>query len=388
MNKKNELIIPKQNPIEQPKANRSVIRETAMKHGPGSELHNLIPAFLSSQGCGCKNFAAKMNMWGPDGCEKNKKDIVDHLVKQSKKRAMFSWMPESATKKVAEKLVDTAIKRARGRSQDPNTKWFCAVTTAPRQISTLRTSLDSMKIAGFEPFIFAEPGSDIPVDYSEAVILHRKRLGVWHNWLFSLRYAIDNTDANIIMTVQDDTLFHPDSKEFIENILWPHDQVGFISLYTPKHYNTKPRSKNERPAGINKIITKSLWGACALVWPRKVAEEMLKQPLIKSWIGASTKTKNSSIMQKRRENPALVQNSDTAIGKLMNRMKRTMWFADPSPVRHIAPVSSDNVNHGGNDGRRNCGRCAKWSEPLADQIPLLTNGKELPPRVDYDNIII
>ena len=364
--------------------------EERLGEGVGTELFKIIPKILEKSSCSCKSYAKKMNVWGPATCQRNREVIVQHLVSRSKERPMFGWMPESATRAVANKLLSTAIHRAlvKETPEHADNKWFCAVTTAPRKIQSVQTCLDSMSIAGFRPFVFAEPGNyDISPEYKESIIMHKKRLGVWHNWLFSLRYALENSDANIIMTVQDDSLFHPDSKQFTQNILWPHESVGFVSLYTPAHYNKKPHMKTaKRPCGINRIWTRSMWGACALVWPRKVVEEMLEQPLIKTWIGAPTKTKNSKVMQKRKANPHMVQNSDTAIGKLMNRMDRSMWFMDPSPVNHFSTTSA--ASHGGNGGNRNCGRCAEWSKSLVDQIPLLTNGKELPPKVTYKEIVI
>lgn len=362
--------------------------EKKLGKGVGTELYKMIPKLLDKSSCACKSYAKKMNVWGPAMCEKNREVIVGHLTAQAKERPIFSWVPASATTTVANKLLSTAIKRAIAKEtpEDVDLKWFCAVTTAPRKTSTLQTCLESMEVAGFQPFVFAEPGNyNLPPEFSHSLVMHKKRLGVWHNWLFSLRYALENSDANIIMTVQDDSLFHPDSRQFTESILWPHDRVGFVSLYTPAHYNKKPNFKTvKRPCGINRIYTRSMWGACALVWPRKVVEEMLEQPLIKTWIGAPTKTRNSKVMQRRAANPHLVQNSDTAIGKLMNRMDRSMWFMDPSPVNHFATTST--AQHGGNGGNRNCGRCAKWSESLFDQIPLLTNGKELPTKVSYKEI--
>jgi hypothetical protein len=43
-----------------------------------------------------------------------------------------------------------------------------------------------------------------------------------------------------------------------------------------------------------------------------------------NWLGAPTRSRSKSVMDKRRADPTLVQNSDTAIGKIMNRMKRSM----------------------------------------------------------------
>jgi hypothetical protein len=364
--------------------------EQRLGAGVGTELHKLIPGFLEQEGCKCKSFAKKMNIWGPDSCEKNRKHIVQHMVNESKDRALLSWVPDSATRLVANKLLSTAISRTENQHTDPNNKWFCALTTAPRPASTLKACVESLQVAGFEPFIFAEPNSTLLGEELGPFVIHNKeKRGVWFNWLASIEYALENSDANIIMTVQDDSLFHPDSKTFLEeHVLWPDSLTGFVSLYTPKHYNKKPNKKTAlRPTGVNRIITRSMWGACALVWPRKVLEALIEHKTCKQWMGAPTKTKTywEKVKEKRRNEPWRVQNSDTAIGKLMNHMSRTMWFCDPSPVQHFAQTSA--INHGDNKGRRNCGRCANWSESLADQIPLQTNGNSLD-RFTYDEILI
>ena len=362
--------------------------EDRLGEGVGTELHKMIPAFLEKKGCNCKSFALKMNVWGPDGCEKNRTAIINRLVQESKQRDIFGWLPESATAMVANKLLTTAIKRARQKGDDSKDKWFCAVTTAPRQIPTVQTCLESLVVAGFNPFVFAEPGSQpLSHEFKPFLIQNKKRKGVWHNFLFSVKYALENSNAETIITVQDDSLFHPDCKSFLEDhVLWPDERVGFVSLYTPKHYSKKPNKKTMmRPFGVNRIITKSMWGACGLVWPRKVLEEMLELDNCVNWLGARTKSKDlwQRKQLERRKNPEQIQNSDTAIGKLMNQMGRTMWFCAPSPVQHFATTSA--INHGGNKGRRNCGRCALWTQPLVDQIPLQTNGEPLN-KFSYDQI--
>ena len=178
------------------------------------------------------------------------------------------------------------------------------------------------------------------------------------------------------MTVQDDSLFHPDCKTFSEKILWPQEDCGFVSLYTPKHYSFVPKFKTKkRDVGINRVWTKSLWGACALIWPREVLQAVMEHKVTKTWLGAPTKSRSKSVMDKRRADPTLVQNSDTALGKIMNQMKRSMFFVDPSAVEHISQWSV--VGHGDNKGRRNCIRCAKWAEPLEDQVPINFNPVEI-----------
>lgn len=241
--------------------------------------------------------------------------------------------------------------------------WLVAVTTAPRECCTLNECVESLRVCGWEPVVFAEPGS---TETDAETFENPSRLGVWHNWLHSAKWAIENTKASLIMTVQDDSLFHPDSKAFVESVLWPCKQTGFVSLYTPKHYSI---NKNVlRNAGVNRIRTRSLWGACALVWPREVLERVIEHPTAKKWSGARPRSGNKAVIQRRLDNPHTIANSDTAIGKILNAMRRTMWFVDPSPVQHIARYSS--ISHGDNSGRRNAWRIADHKKSLVDQVPV------------------
>lgn len=255
-------------------------------------------------------------------------------------------------------------------------KWYVAVTTAPRKECTLEKCILSLRNSGWEPTIFAEPGSTL----TDALTVHNnKKLGVWFNFLNSVRVALES-DADVIMTVQDDSLFHPDSKSFTESILWPSTDCGFVSLYTPKHYTLYDsrvkallRKRNQlvgdtREPGVNKIYTQSLWGACALVWPRTVLERLLTHHITKKWVGAHPKSGNPAFQRERMKNPDTIANSDTAIGTILNAIGKSMWFLDPSPVQHIARYSTI-PNHGDNSGRRNAYRVADHSIPLADQIP-------------------
>lgn len=355
--------------------------------GAGSELHKMIPKFLESKTCSCKDWAKKMNIWGPDKCEEYRVKIVDKLVEESKKRSIFGWVPEAATRAVANNLLSTAIKRARKE----NNNWAVVVTTAPRKEPTVSVCLDSLLIAGWNAKIFAEPSGDYPFlnsAYKDNLIMHKEKRGVWWNWVESCKWALENTTAENIMTVQDDSLFHPDSKSWVENFLWPDENTGFVSLYTPKHYSVRGhlKSKPLRPLGLNRITTKSLWGACALIFPRCVLEEMMNDPFIEDWRGARLKTKSAweGKKKERGKNPHMIANSDTAIGKMMNKMGKTMWFMDPSPVQHIAEHSA--MGHGGNKGRRNCGRCAKYSLPLEDQVPFHIQGIEPENVIDYKSL--
>jgi hypothetical protein len=166
------------------------------------------------------------------------------------------------------------------------------------------------------------------------------------------------------MTVQDDSLFHPDCKLFVDALKWPPN-CGFVSLYTPKHYSIR-KSGQFRRKGVNRIVTKSLWGACALLWEREVLAQVLDTPTCKYWLGAKPKSGAKSVIEHRKHNPHLIANSDTAIGKAVNRLGLWMYFVDPSPVHHISRYST--ISHGDNSGRRNCCRCADFEKPLFPQV--------------------
>lgn len=331
--------------------------------GPGTELTKIIPNFFSSTGCGCNAYAAKMDRWGVEGCRKKFDKIVDHLVSQSKKHKLTRHLG-LVNRIVARQWVTQAIRNAESAIavRPSNGDWFVAVTTAPRKHCTLIECVNSVRSAGWEPHIFAEPGS---TQTDARTTCNNERLGVWHNWLNACRYALE-TDAKLILTIQDDSLFHPETRLFTESILWPSRDCGFISLYTPKHY-TLAKRKTPRSAGVNRVATSCLWGACALVWDRRVLSAVIEHPIAKSWIGVGSRSGNPEVLERRRREPHLIANSDTAIGKIVNKLRRSMWFVDPSPVSHIATHST--IGHGGNSGRRNCWRCASPSVPLFEQVP-------------------
>jgi hypothetical protein len=259
---------------------------------------------------------------------------------------------------------DTRINLKRARSSvsryKPSTiDWFVAITTAPRKACTLTQCVDSVRKAGWEPMVFAEPGA---TETDAKTITNSERLGVWNNWLSVARYALENTNANTIMTVQDDSSFHPDSRSFAESILWPEKGCGYLSLYTPSHYS----SRLGHAPGVFRIRTGNMWGACALIFSRESLETILSHKLASSWVGVHPKRNAAEVMARRRSNPSLIANSDTAIGRIVTSLGLPTYYVSPSPVEHIAAHST--ISHGGNTGRRNCYRCADHGRPLAGQV--------------------
>lgn len=254
------------------------------------------------------------------------------------------------------------------KANTKDSKWFVAVTSAPRRDSTLHACVASLRACGWEPIVFAEPGTPIVSDDIE-YIWNKNRYGVWYNWLNACKTAL-KSGAQFIMTVQDDAYFHPDSKTYAESILWPDPRAGFLSLYTPSHYaSANPQRQTVERLGVFPVVTKALWGACALIWDPVVLSEVINHKIAKNWKGVppSDVRQRKAVMQEREQNRWKIQNSDSAIGMILNAMGKSMWFVSPSPVRHIAEHSS--IGHGGNAGKRNCGLCADLHRPLKDQVP-------------------
>lgn len=363
---------------------RTLLGVPELASGPGTELKRLISWFWSpKKRCSrCSDRIRKMNKWGPSVCRKRRWLIIQWLRQSAEKNGLpFSEFAAGALVDLAianadKKARKSIIKRMHSRN---DARWAVAVTTAPRTEPTLEACIDSLRICGWEPIVFAEPESISMVDVH--TVWNEQKKGTWHNWLQSSRWCLENTPADWIMTVQDDSLFHPECKKFAESVMWPSEDAGFVSLYTPKHYTIR-KDNTVRPVGVNRIVTRSLWGACALIWPREVLQAVINHPVAIGWLGAAPKKVVSvngvkhkrlrceiqAIYNKRREDPSMVVNSDTAIGKILNAMHRTMWFVDPSPVQHIARYSS--IGHGGNDGRRNAWRIADHDKSLFEQIPI------------------
>jgi hypothetical protein len=84
---------------------------TTTTGGPGTELKRLLGSFgiqSKEKGCGCRSMQKKMDK--PGWVVSHKKEIIDHLAAEAKKRRL------PFIRLAAEKLVDLAIRRAKKNS--------------------------------------------------------------------------------------------------------------------------------------------------------------------------------------------------------------------------------------------------------------------------------
>lgn len=351
-------------------------KEQIVVGGPGTELKKLISWFpipkARKDKCGrCKSLELKMNAWGPSKCEAKRTYIRRKLIINAKRMGVPS------SEFILDMLITRAICNVRPVLKpviQHDKRWSVAVTTAPRKDCNLLQCIESIRRCGWEPVVFAEPGST-PTDC--VTFWNETRKGVWHNWRAASEWCLAQ-QTEFVMTVQDDSIFHPDTRDFANKILWPPvGSVGYVSFYTPQHYQ-QWQDGRQRPFGVYPVNTNSVWGAMALTFPPAVLRQLLDHPRALSWLGAkpSWRTGESkeqyqaryeAMKETRIREPWLIQNSDTAIGIILRKfLKKKLVYISPSPVDHCSKYSS--IGHGGNAGKRNAIYIADPARPLYPQV--------------------
>lgn len=323
--------------------------------GLGTAISNRIPSLFKTSTCGCSDKILRLNKAGYHWGLNHQDEIIQMLVAATRKHPLTKYIA-SLTRPFIEHIVDASLQEEQTCNQERlatqfKNDWFVGITTAPRSNPTLMDCIYSIRETGWEPTIFAEPGS-LATDC--ATVWNEDKLGVWRNWVSMVRYGL-STEAKYFVLFQDDIILHPNTKGYVESL----PNIEFLGLYTSRKYGYK------RPPGIHRIRTRSLWGVCAVVYSRELLQKIVNHPLIEKWKGAPPRRNKEQFYRKRTKDPSLIANSDTAIGKIMNRLKRPMYFVNPSPARHIATVSS--INHGGNGRFRNCNPCANYHLSLKRQ---------------------
>lgn len=226
----------------------------------------------------------------------------------------------------------------------------CGVTTAPRIPPVLHHSLRSIINAGFEPTIFAEPGSPLP-DANIPVVQNQERLGCFRNWVYTA-YSLLSRETDYVAIFQDDIDLSPHALPIAFRLLnnpeayikrYAH-QLGAVSFYTPSHYFPGHKGWHLQPAG-------NLWGALGFLFPREVLVRILNTVAIRSWEeNRLQRMAESSNQRGYRPQPCDVSNLDTAIGFALKELSLQCAYYRPSLGWHCAPVSS--IKRGSNEGRR------------------------------------
>ena len=234
------------------------------------------------------------------------------------------------------------------------------VTTAPRIECHLEDTLQSISDCGWTPTVFAEPGSS-KTKYN--TLTWEKRQGLWNNWRAAAQWGIDQ-NTKYIMTVQDDCLFHPETKSILDR-LPDLPNMGYLSLYAPSHYQ---EDQNGNPIkGLYTVAVTSAWGALALIFERDILIKVLNDDRAKNWIGIKPPNAPATWRKDQQDHPERIKNSDYIIGSIITyTLAKYLYYLSPSPCFHSARYSS--VGHSGNGGKRNAKYLANHSQPLFPQI--------------------
>jgi len=330
--------------------------------GTGDHLHRLIQTFTRQQptdDCGCASLVRKMNDWGPDKCWRRREEIVDHMLQEARKRKLTKW---PGSRQGATLLLRWAVARTRKdakiltedcpEGKQPlsvkvtamhRIKIAVAITTAPREGEfLLERCVKSLLDTGFNrPLIFAEPDSPTTpfIDASADTIHRSKRYGEWHNWWRAIKETLERRpDADAIMTVQDDIFFCRNVREWLDHILWPSAECGVVHVYTSRKYGrSQPRGLSRLPVNL----TLDMAGACALVFPRHVAQKLVNHAILEGWRGHTRETITE---------PSRMEGVDTYVGLALYDLRHEVWVHNPSLAEHDSVYST--LGHGAPVGNR------------------------------------
>lgn len=201
------------------------------------------------------------------------------------------------------------------------------IITAPRVLPTIKRSLTSLRNAGFrdDVQIYAEPGSDVPVDNKVHIHLNAYRKGNFKNWVHALESLIPSGEE-WLMVCEDDIAWATSAADILEYDLSKFDRQGLagaISLYCPirmskvlerDYANGRPLSYGWYGARIGR----STWGAQCLVFHRDWARKLLADKVLLAFLA----------------DPRWDKNVDALVAEAINRRGAEIVYRIPCLVDH------------------------------------------------------
>lgn len=340
--------------------------------GAGSALHDLLETIHIREwpGCNCRAKAEEMDLNGLRWCRKHFTKLATWLAKKGGERVAQNmhigrWIPQSirdgAVQTAVEFMLQKAIEKATSErdARVGPLDLRVGVTTAPRGgYPLLDRCLASLVASGFDPgsiTVYAEPGSHPSERRDVRTVTRTSRLGAWRNWMQTLQDLLSQ-DADVIMIVQDDTVFSRGVRDFLSAALWPAYDCAAIQLCCSSYY------QNQRP-GIRPMTTVGMLGAWATVMHRFHAQQIYEYGMRRGWRGRHTGYESDPVKKKA---------IDDYIGHTAHELGYRCYVTFPSVVLHDADVSS--LNHGDSKGRKNNRKTRGWigHDQLAlDHVPLL-----------------
>jgi hypothetical protein len=202
--------------------------------------------------------------------------------------------------------------------------WAVGVTTAPRNHPTLDWTLDSLVRAGWEPSRLFE---DLPTAIARRhakwpVSTREPAMGAWPNYYLGLgELVLRHPDADAYLMVQDDVIFYDrqNLRAYLEDVLWPTDPPGLISLYCSSVY-TRPES------GWFRLEQPWVWGALAFIFPSALARAFVA---------------DYRVLSHRWSHPTRgLRAIDILIGAWADFHRTPVYYPCPSLAQHIGDTST------------------------------------------------
>jgi hypothetical protein len=202
-------------------------------------------------------------------------------------------------------------------------EWGVGITTAPRRLPTLEYCLAALHQAGWDdPRLFIDLATDLPARFQGAAKSVREtRIGAWPNYYLALaELLLRHPGADAYMILQDDALLiqNPGLRANLEQVLWPGDRPGIVSLYCARPYT-------QASPGWYALPMQWMWGALAFIFPADVARRFLADP---------------EVLAHRGLGPEGLSGIDLLVGRFAHRNDLPVYFPTPSLVQHIGHVSS------------------------------------------------
>lgn len=203
-------------------------------------------------------------------------------------------------------------------------RWAVGVTTAPRLQTTLPYCLDSLIRAGWEaPRLFADSTAEVEERHEALPLSVREpRLGAWPSYYLALvELLLREPEADAYLIAQDDALFYDqeDLRAYLEETLWPGDDVGAVSLYCSRAYARKEPGWHVHDGAW-------VWGAVAFIFPRESATRFVADPEVLEHRWSPRNGGRANI--------------DVVIGRWAKRQGLRIYYPSPSLVEHIGETST------------------------------------------------
>jgi hypothetical protein len=192
--------------------------------------------------------------------------------------------------------------------------WAIGITTAPRDKVTLRDTIESLKVAGWDKLlVLCEPGSEIFPHPGVEYHIHDAKLGAWSNWRFALQ-VLTRQENDYVAIVQDDMIVRPGLRKYLEDsIITSVGVKGLFSPYKAAHYHYSQEGWCQNKTGWN------LCGACFYAMNLTTAKFM-----------------DSKLPKTVRTN----RHIDAYVGSLFLESKLTLMVHNPSLAQHTADDNS------------------------------------------------